>query len=397
MSGSHPARVRELRAHSPVRHPPGSGVGSDALDRARATRPPAPRSPAGTRSAKAPHPLVALQRHAGNKAVATLLQRKCACGSVGGRCACEEPGRLPVQRDAAPGVADADDLTGTPFAAFDPGLKKVLPRLIDKAGKPTLAEVLQAMHNDVIASIARVGAYIATNDPTLFDYIAKIKGASLKDNYGIGIAWTDIGSAKNYLLHSSPLRWCQDDPPSALWYHGTTDSYRQMPRTPGAMSMHATFDTNTGDIHIDLHQPVDGLFPLTNYCWYSPTALLDHAGDVFGGGAQALPIGRYASARHRVETLRPVVAGSAARQAKLDQAGAELDTIGGKVTVYAAQGDQVGQAFAGDKAMAEDADTMGHLQTAEDLLTGLEDAPGQAAVDAETKMDAGRPPSTRGF
>jgi hypothetical protein len=305
--------------------------------------------------------------------VGLFAQRKCACEQAGAGCGCGERGGATTTELTVQRVTDPDDLSGSPFASLAPGVKKVLPRLIDKGAKPTLAEALNELSNETIASIARVGSDIATNDPGLFDHIEKIKGGWITDNYGIGIVWKDIDAAKSYLLKSSPLKWCQDDPVSSLWYHGTTDTYRQIPDTAGDLAMHVSFDRNTADIHIDLHQPVDGKIPFTGYCSYQGKSLIEgHAKDVLGGaGARVLPIGRYANARGDINRLRDKVSGDSDKKARLDGAAADLDAISAKVTEYAAEGGQEGQQFAGDKAMAADDATMDRLKKAEAAIADV--------------------------
>ena len=216
--------------------------------------------PGGPAAARRAHPdwsapgVLALQRAAGNRAVTVavtsgavsprtgLVLQRCG-GEQHAGCACLE--EAPVQRvvdaavqrdgptDAPPAgdpapARDPGDLTGTPFAAFDPQLQKVLQ---DKARftwtEPTLAETLRKLNNASVAVIARVGAMITSTAPFLWEQIASMGGGGwITDNFGMRVAWKDAGAVAA-LLRDRP-DFCRDNPITAKWYHGTTDAYRQI-------------------------------------------------------------------------------------------------------------------------------------------------------------------------
>lgn len=314
----------------------------------------------------------ALQAAAGNRAVAAALggvvQRSCACGGTCPSCQLAGPEPVAVQRQ---GPAVADDLAGTPFASFDPQLRAKLaePGVFDRGGAPTLAAALDRLPNAVVAALARVGAMISATAPFLWAYVAKIHGGWITDNFGVGVAWTD-GAALAGVLAADP-GWCRDNPATARWYHGSTAAYRQIPARPGAASLHVITAGST-DVHIDVHQPVEGKeesWPWRGQCNIDWSAWASHAGDVGGGGgARGTTVGRYATARGRIEELRSAAEATDAQRRRLDAAAAHLDKIAEKVQKYAAVGNMAGDEWEGDRQMTADRPVMAELEAAEAIL-----------------------------
>jgi hypothetical protein len=275
------------------------------------------------------------------------------------------PGAWVVQR------AGPDDLTGTPFASFDPALRAKLaePGVFDRGGAATLAEALDGLPNVVIAAFARVGAMISATAPFLWTHVKRIKGGWATDNFGIGVEWSG-GAALTSVLAADP-GWCRDNPATARWYHGSTDSFRQIPSRPGAASLHV-ITTGSTDVHIDVHQPIEGketAWPWKGQCDLDWSAWASHAADVEGGGgARGTTVGRYGTARGRINELRSAAECTDDQRRRLDTAAGHLDTIANKVQKYAALGGMVGDEWEGDRQMAADRPTMAELERAEAIV-----------------------------
>lgn len=284
------------------------------------------------------------------------------------------PAALHVARQPVPAPANVNDLTGTPFASFHPRLKTELATKFSKGSHATLAEALNALRNEDIASMARVGSRVSDIEAGLWDHVKEIKGGWITDNYGIGLVWMDDAKAEEFALTKGSSTWCKDDPVSALAYHGTTHSVRQIPASPGQPGLHAIFHGKKSDVHIDLHQPLKKGTTLLGFCQVDFESWKEHASDVeLGGGARATPLGHYASARGRIATLRGKLKDPWAL-GQLDEAKKDLDAIEKKVTGYAARGKMVGTTFEGDQAMAADKTTMDHLEAAEHDIASAENA-----------------------
>jgi hypothetical protein len=335
---------------------------------------------------------LALQRAAGNRAVGQAVHLQRCGGEVHAGCACAGPEAGPpveeVQRDAALGGGtqvqrddppadppkDPADLTGTPFASFDPTLKQ---KLADKSifawSKPTLAESLGELSNASVAVIARVGSLISQAAPFLWPYVASLgNGGWITDNFGMRVGWTDSAAVEAVLVGKPDF--CKDNPATAKYYHGTTSAYRQIPATKGAPSMHVVTAGGT-EVHIDAHQPVEGKsdsFLWPGSCEYDWGAWLGHADDVAGGGAggaRGTAVGRYSMARGAINTARgSVYFEKDSDEPQLAEAAQNLDLIAKTVTKYAAMGKLEGSEWEGDRVMQQDADCMAKLQRAEALI-----------------------------
>lgn len=344
----------------------------------------------GLLGAAGPVPAVlALQAAAGNRAVAaalgTVVQRACACGGTCPSCAAADVGVLAPLAVLQRQGGTADDLSGSPFAAFDPALKAKLaePGVFDRGGAATLAAALDRLPNAAVAAISRVGAMISATAPFLWQYVAKIHGGWITDNFGMGVAWTD-GAALASVL-AADAGWCRDNPATARWYHGSTAAYRQIPARPGAASLHVITAGST-DVHIDVHQPVEGKetsWPWRGQCNIDWSAWASHAADVSGGGARGTAVGRYAVARGRIEELRSSAEATDAQRRRLDAAAAHLDAIAGKVQKYAAVGNMAGDEWEGDRQMAADRPVMAELEAAEAIVREV------AAEQAVERMERG--------
>lgn len=281
-----------------------------------------------------------------------------------------------VQRDPAGVVvqrqADPSDLTGTQFESLDPMLKtKLADRTVFNWGsKARLAEALADLPNANIASMSRVGAMISASASFLWAQVRRITGAWITDNFGMGVEWSDPGGLAATLAASPG--WCRDNPVTARWYHGSTNSFRQIPGQPGAASLHVT-TSGRPDVHIDAHQPIEGKetrWPWAGQCNLDLSAWWDHAGDVIaGGGATGTAVGRYAAARGNINTVRrSPYFDPRTHQPKLTQASQLLDTIANNVQGYAAMGNMVGDEWEGDRQMLRDRPVMEALEHAERLI-----------------------------
>jgi len=339
-----------------------------------------------------PHLFLALQRSVGNAATARFvhaqrraegLQRACDCGGSCSECTARTPvdiadetslvrtslQRLPdgtVQREPDPA-----DLTGSNFAALDPRLQA---KLKDKAvfnwgGKATLKEALDAMSNASVAVMSRIGAMISATSPWLWSYVAKIGGGGwITDNFGMGFTWTD-GAALGAALAANGS-FCQDNPITAQYYHGTTSAYRQIGSNAGTATMHIITAGRT-EVHIDAHQPVEGK-EANGRCNYDFKAWMGHAVDVAGdgkGGATETAVGRYAGVYGEIDGAKRDMF----YRPKLDDDGlagaAEtLKTISMKVQRYAAMGKMIGNEWEGDQEMLKDSVTMAVLVDAESIV-----------------------------
>lgn len=326
--------------------------------------------------------VLGLQRAAGNRAVSAMLtvQRSCGCGGSCPACRWEA-----VQREGpATGAGGPDDLSGTPFAALDPALKAKLaePGVFDRGGKATLAAALNDLPNVALAALARVGSMISATAPFLWAYVKRIRGGWATDNFGIGVEWSS-GSALAAVLAADP-GWCRDNPATARWYHGSTDSFRQIPSRPGAASLHVITAGST-DVHIDLHQPIEGKetsWPWKGQCDLNWSAWVSHAGDVEGGGgARGTTVGRYGEAWGGINRLRAAPECTDEQRKRLDTAAEHLSAITDKVQKYAALGAMVGDEWEGDRQMAADAATMSSLRQAEAIVREV------GAEQAVTRME----------
>lgn len=314
----------------------------------------------GPRSGGGPG-LVAMQRTAGNRAVAGLVRDLSGGGAA-----------PVVQRD---GDKDPADLTGTPFAALDGRLQTALKdKTVFPWSRPTLAESLGTLSNGSLATLARIGALLSARAPFLWDHVARLGGGDwITDNFGMRVGWRD-GAAVGALLAAHP-DFCRDNPATATIYHGTTSAYRQIAATAGTPSLHV-ITAGTTEVHIDVHQPVEGKeqsWPWQGQCNYDLSAWWDHAADVMGGGggggAIGTAIGRYARARDGINVARR--AGWYRREPdepRLLQAEEHLQAIATTVQRYAAMGGLVGDVWEGDRQMLADAPTMARLQQAEELV-----------------------------
>jgi hypothetical protein len=304
-----------------------------------------------------------------------------ATPTVGRNAGALQPAGLHVARQPVPapagsgsGSASANDLSGTPFANFHPRLKTELATKFDKGTHATLAAALDALRNEDIASMARVGSRVSDIEPGLWDHVKEIKGGWITDNYGIGMVWKDDSKAEEFVLTKGSSSWCKDNPVSALAYHGTTHSARQIPDSPGLPGLHAIFHGAKSDLHIDLHQPLKKDTDVLGYCSTEAKSWKEHAADVeLGGGARATPLGRYAGAKGRISQLRAKLTDQWALN-QLKEAEKDLDAISKKVTEYAARGKMTGTSFEGDQAMAADKTTMEHLEAAEHDIASAENA-----------------------
>lgn len=219
--------------------------------------------------------------------------------------------------------------------------------------------------------MARIGAAISATAPFIWVHVARIRGGWITDNFGLKIDWTD-GSALGAVLAGDD-NFCRDNPLTAMAYHGTTSAYRQIPKSPGAASMHVITAGST-EVHIDVHQPVEGKetsWPWAGQCDYDLSAWSDHASDVMGGGGAAgTAVGRCASARDGINKAR--VSGYFVKEkhgARLDQAEETLNSVGLKVQKYAAMGAMIGNEWEGEKEMLKDVATMSKLEDAEKLIS----------------------------
>jgi hypothetical protein len=316
--------------------------------------------------------------HEAQAAADSFAQAPSAAARTVGRSALQSAGlhvaRQPVPAPTGSGSTSANDLSGTPFANFHPRLKTELATKFDKGSHATLAAALDALRNEDIASMARVGSRVSDIEPGLWDHVKEIKGGWITDNYGIGMVWKDDAKAEEFVLTKGSSTWCKDDPVSALAYHGTTHSTRQVPDSPGLPGLHAIFHGAKSDVHIDLHQPLKKGTTLLGYCQMDVKSWKEHAADVeLGGGARATPLGRYAGAKGRIAKLRDTLKDPWALN-QLKEAEKDLKAIEKKVTEYAARGKMVGTSFEGDQAMAADKTTMEHLEAAEHDIASAENA-----------------------
>lgn len=340
----------------------GAPVTSLLQSDSRSDRTPQPPSAPGM---SRPARLLHLQRTAGNRAAQAIVQRDqdgCPLGEAQQR--------------------DPNSLTGTRFDAFDPQLKDKLATSNAKGSHPTLAEALCAKSNAEIAVLARVGSMISRSAPFLWTFVEGFDNAWITDNFGIRCRWTSASGLAAALGASAG--WCQDFWASALAYHGTTQCYRQIPGSPGAASLHVAVE-GSHDIHIDVHQPVEGKEPWGT-CNYNVSAWASHASDVQGGGARSTPIGRYSAARDRLNRLPSTPTGT--QESRIAQARRLLDAIQWKVQRYAAMGelaqDVAGADWAGDAEMRRDRETMTSLEQAEALI---DEVIHEMAVAAQEEAD----------
>lgn len=300
----------------------------------------------------------ALQRAVGNAAVARVVAQR---------------QNHPAPTDPAPAGGPAadkkpEDLTGTPFESLDPMLKtKLADRSVyDWKGKPNLAEALNEESNANLAAIARVAAMISASAPFLWKYVARINGAWVTDNFGVGFTWNDPGTLTADLVANGSF--CRDNPVTARWYHGSPNAFRQIPGSPGNPSLHVITGGHT-DVHVDLHQPIEGKETgwFAGQCNLDLGAWWDHAGDVVsGGGATGTAVGRFGVARGNLGDLRSGAVDDENRQ--LEVAKGKLDSIMYVVQKYAAMGAMVGNEFEGDRQMLADSATMKTLEEAECIL-----------------------------
>lgn len=341
--------------------------------------------------------LLELQRLAGNAGVTQLLQRmtpvqRCGplrpdCGCAGNHEPADESQHTAAQRQAdggtpaaPPGAAqgqDPGDLTGTPYASFDPTLKEKLAdkSVYDWGGAATLAAALDNKPMDMVTSLARVAAMITASAPYLWQHVQKIKWGWITDNFGMSVEWSNASALGNS-LETDP-GWCRDNPITSRWYHNSTDSYRQIPGSPGGASLHATITGSSTDIHIDVHQPIEGKetgFPWAGQCDLDLSAWWDHAGNVLsGGGASGTAVGRCGQASRDADAARKdPYYDKGSMGPRLDEATQLLTAITPMVRKYAAMGAMVGDEWEGDKQMQQDADTMSKLTRAEELIRGVE-------------------------
>jgi hypothetical protein len=276
-----------------------------------------------------------------------------------------------VQRDAggagAPPAttADPNDLTGTPFKSLDERLRRKLADTGFRGGD-TLAKALGALSNEAINAMARVGAMLSATDPAVWDLVARIKGAWVTDNWGMGVVWTDEKAVTDHCQPDNT--WCKDSPLNPM--HETHNAWRRVTRG-GGPGLHLILDNSggTSDIHVDAHQPVEGKnkdgscdMPIGDTITHMLEVGLAHGGGL--AGARDTPVGQYSWAQAQAANPPANVGPKAAQGAR-----AELDAIANVVTTYAAMGRLVdGRLSEGDKAMAADAATMAHLNRALDLL-----------------------------
>lgn len=302
---------------------------------------------------------VSMQRTAGNLAVAHAIAQRQSQPA---------PPADPAQTGAPGADKKPEDLTGTPFESLDPTLKTKLAdkSIYDWKGKPTLAEALNEESNANLAAIARVAAMITASAAFLWKYVARINGAWVTDNFGVGFTWNDPGTLTADLIGNG--NFCKDNPVTARWYHGSPNAFRQIPSSPGNPSLHVITGGHT-DVHIDLHQPIEGKETgfFAGQCNLDLGAWWDHAGDVVaGGGATGTAVGRFGAARGGLSNLRAAANEEDNRQ--LDAANAKLDSIVYVVQKYAAMGAMVGNEFEGDRQMLADKATMKTLEEAETII-----------------------------
>ncbi len=294
-----------------------------------------------------------------------------------------------LQRQDTPPERKPEDLTGTPFEKLDPTLKSKLADkgIYDWKGKPTLAEALGEMGNSDLAALSRVAAMISSTAPFLWDYVAGIGGSWVTDNFGVGIKWKDNGTLGEKLKASGAF--CKDNPVTARYYHGSTNSYRQVPGSPGSPSLHVTIDGSKTDVHIDAHQPIEGK-DFFGGCDLDLSAWWDHAGEVVSGkgGARATALGRYGVARGGINDLR--AAATDGQKIRLDEANEKMNSIQFTVQKYAAMGGMVGNDFEGDRAMLADKATMGVLEEVEATVAQIRSEQ-QEAREAEARKYRPKP------
>ena len=203
---------------------------------------------------------------------------------------------------------------------------------------------------------------ISSTAPFLWDYVAGIGGSWVTDNFGVAVKWKDNGTLGAKLKASGAF--CKDNAVTSKYYHGSTNSYRQVPGSPGSPSLHVTIDGDKTDVHIDAHQPLEGK-DVFGGCDLDLSAWWDHATEVVSGegGAKGTVLGRYGVVRGGINDLRP--AATQGQKVRLDEADAKMNSIQFTVQKYAAMGGMVGNEWEGDRAMQADKATMGVLETVE--------------------------------
>ena len=87
-----------------------------------------PAAPAAARNAASEHPLAALHRSVGNRALARTLQRTCACGGSGGSCDCDRDGLHRSANGPAPDTAPSivHDVLGSPGGPLEEGAREAM-------------------------------------------------------------------------------------------------------------------------------------------------------------------------------------------------------------------------------------------------------------------------------
>lgn len=257
---------------------------------------------------------------------------------------------------------DPNDLTGTTYANFHPTLQAVLAKKFPKGNHATLAEALNELTNVEVSVLARVGSRVSEYDPAVWDFITSmpVKGGWITDNWGMFVSVDMKGMSGHLAGSESSKKWCEDNRVTALFFHGTTDCWREP--AGGNPGLHIPVRPNgTADIHIDFHQPVD------NDCSFQPGNWVEHAKDVeLDRGAQTTGIAKYGYLRDQIGGKAAARGVSAENIAK---AKALLDSIEAKVREYASKGTLQGASFEGDAALAQDSATMAVLNQADALLT----------------------------
>jgi hypothetical protein len=257
---------------------------------------------------------------------------------------------------------DANDLTGTTYASFDPTLKAALATKFPKGAHAKLVDALNELSNEMVAILARIGSRIGEYDPGIWAFVTSIPTSGwITDNWGMTIK-VDVPGMIGHL--SGSPKWCKDDPDSAKKWHNTTDCWREI--SGGKPGLHVPVRADgTSDIHVDYHQPAEMGSGGNCRFWTSPLALAGHGMDVFGkGGARTTGVARYGSLRSQLDTA----AAKGVSAENIAKAKSLLDSIESKVREYAAQGKLEGSDFAGDTAMQADEATMGILNQADNLL-----------------------------
>lgn len=257
---------------------------------------------------------------------------------------------------------NADDLAGTVYDSFHPSLKAALATKFPKGNHTGLADALNVLSNETVAILARIGSRIGDYDPDVWKYIKAIPTSGwITDNWGAMFPVDTNGMIAH--LKGSP-KWCKDDPDSSKQWHGTENCWREP--AGGMPGLHIPVrEDGTSDLHVDYHQPAE--MGSEGNCRFltTPGGLIGHAEDVLGGGGARLTgVAMYGQHRARLETA----AADGVDPRDIEDARQQLDSIANKVRQYAAQGQLEGSQFAGDKAMAADADTMTVLKRVHILL-----------------------------